>query len=59
MQRASIAAWNDEAHVEENRARYAAKRKVFLDLFARARIGSPAAPPAFTCGWPFPAAGRR
>jgi acetylornithine aminotransferase len=35
VQRASIAAWGDERHVEQNRARYAAKRAVFLDLFAR------------------------
>lgn len=35
VQRASVAAWGDERHVEENRARYAAKRAVFLDLFAR------------------------
>jgi succinyldiaminopimelate transaminase len=35
VQRASVAAWNDEEHVGENRARYAAKRRVFLDLFAR------------------------
>ena len=34
VQRASIVAWSDELHVEENRARYAAKRMVFLDLFA-------------------------
>jgi succinyldiaminopimelate transaminase len=34
VQRASIAAWNDEAHVEETRAAYARKRKVFRDLFA-------------------------
>ena len=34
MQRASIAAWRDEAHVEENRARYAAKRALFRDVFA-------------------------
>jgi acetylornithine aminotransferase len=33
VQRASIAAWRDEDHVEENRARYAAKRALFLDLF--------------------------
>jgi acetylornithine aminotransferase len=33
VQRASIAAWGDESHVEENRARYAAKREVFLELF--------------------------
>ena len=35
VQRASIAAWNDERHVEEARARYARKRALFLDLFAR------------------------
>jgi succinyldiaminopimelate transaminase len=35
VQRASIAAWNDEAHVEDNRARYAAKRRLFTELFAR------------------------
>jgi succinyldiaminopimelate transaminase len=35
VQRASIAAWGDERHVEANRARYAAKRAIFLELFAR------------------------
>ncbi len=35
VQRASIAAWNDETHVEDNRARYAEKRRLFLELFAR------------------------
>ena len=34
VQRASVAAWNDEAHVEETRAAYGRKRKLFLDLFA-------------------------
>jgi len=34
VQRASIAAWNDDAHVEEVRGTYARKRKLFLDLFA-------------------------
>lgn len=38
VQRASIAAWNDEVHVEENRARYAAKRRLFLELFAAAGV---------------------
>jgi len=38
VQRASIAAWSDETHVEEKRAAYAAKRRVFLDLFARHSI---------------------
>ena len=34
VQRASVVAWNDETHVTENRERYAAKRRVFLELFA-------------------------
>ena len=38
VQRASVPAWNDEAHVEQNRARYAAKRRVLLDLFERKQI---------------------
>jgi N-succinyldiaminopimelate aminotransferase len=45
VQRASVAAWNDEAHVEDTRARYAAKRDLFLDLFERhglRRAGGPA-----------------
>jgi acetylornithine aminotransferase len=35
VQIASVAAWRDESHVEDHRARYAAKRAMFLDLFAR------------------------
>jgi succinyldiaminopimelate transaminase len=38
VQRASVAAWGDEAHVLENRERYAAKRRVFLDLFGRTGV---------------------
>ena len=38
VQRASVAAWGDEAHVEENRRRYAAKRRLLLDVFARAGV---------------------
>ncbi len=34
VQRAAIAAWGDEVHVEQNRALYARKRQLFLDLFA-------------------------
>ena len=34
VQRASIAAWSDEGHVEDNRTAYAAKREVFIKLFA-------------------------
>jgi len=33
VQRASAAAWSDEAHVQQQRERYAAKRAVFQDLF--------------------------
>jgi succinyldiaminopimelate transaminase len=33
VQRASVAAWQDETHVQENRERYAAKRRLFLELF--------------------------
>lgn len=33
VQRASVAAWGDEAHVEQQRGRYAAKRAIFLELF--------------------------
>ena len=35
VQRASIVAWNDEAHVEETRERYAQKRRLVLELFGR------------------------
>ncbi len=35
VQRASVAAWNDEAHVEENRERYGQKRRLMLDMFER------------------------
>jgi succinyldiaminopimelate transaminase len=33
VQRASVEAWNDEAHVERQRAEYEVKRRVFLHLF--------------------------
>jgi succinyldiaminopimelate transaminase len=35
VQRASVAAWRDEEHVVENRARYDRKRRVLLEVFAR------------------------
>jgi acetylornithine aminotransferase len=38
VQRASVVAWNDEAHVERARARYAAKREVLVGALARAGI---------------------
>jgi succinyldiaminopimelate transaminase len=34
VQRASVVAWGDERHVEETRARYAAKRNVLLPILA-------------------------
>ena len=38
VQRASIAAWSDEAHVEATRDLYRRKRELFLELFARRGI---------------------
>jgi acetylornithine aminotransferase len=38
VQRASIAAWDDQEHVVRNRERYARKRALFLELFARKGI---------------------
>jgi succinyldiaminopimelate transaminase len=35
VQRASVVAWNDERHVEETRARYAAKRDVLIPVVER------------------------
>jgi succinyldiaminopimelate transaminase len=35
VQRASVVAWDDEQHVERNRALYARKRALLLELFAR------------------------
>ncbi len=35
VQRAAIAAWDDDAHAERQRERYAAKRRLLLDDFAR------------------------
>ena len=35
VQRASVAAWGDEVHVQEQRRRYADKRARFLDVFRR------------------------
>jgi acetylornithine aminotransferase len=35
VQRAGVAAWGDEEHVERNRALYARKRQLFLDVFVR------------------------
>ncbi len=35
VQEAAIAAWNDDAHPEDQRGRYAAKRRLFTDYFAK------------------------
>jgi acetylornithine aminotransferase len=47
VQRAAIAAWGDEAHVEAQRARYAERRALFLDLFRRKGITVEASEAAF------------
>ena len=44
VQRASVVAWGDEEHVERARASYAAKRTLFLDLFARIGLRSAGGP---------------
>ena len=38
VQRASVVAWGDEAHVERTRDGYRRKRAIFLDLFTRKGI---------------------
>jgi aspartate/methionine/tyrosine aminotransferase len=38
IQRAAVAAWSDEAHVEAQRARYAERRRLFLELFRRKQV---------------------
>jgi acetylornithine aminotransferase len=38
VQRASVAAWRDEVHVEENRERYRRKRDLLLDVFERHEV---------------------
>jgi len=35
IQQAAIAAWNDDAHADQQRERYAAKRRLMLEHFAR------------------------
>lgn len=54
VQRASIVAWDDEAHVEAARAAYARKRALFLDLFARrgVRVAGSAATMYLWCAVP-------
>jgi aspartate/methionine/tyrosine aminotransferase len=40
VQRASVVAWNDEAHVERTRAAYRAKREILLPVLERKGIRS-------------------
>ncbi len=47
IQRAAVAAWNDESHVEAQRARYAERRTLFLDLFRRKGVQVEASEAAF------------
>ena len=42
VQRASVVAWSDEAHVERARQRYRRKRELFLSLFERKGLQVPA-----------------
>ena len=44
VQRASVVAWGDEEHVERARAAYAAKRELFLSLFARTGLRNAGGP---------------
>ncbi len=47
VQRASVAAWGDEEHVERNRVAYARKRALFLELFARKGVAVAASEATF------------
>ncbi|MDQ3702969.1 MAG: aminotransferase class I/II-fold pyridoxal phosphate-dependent enzyme, partial [Chloroflexota bacterium] len=47
IQRAAVVAWGDEAHVDAQRARYAERRTLFLDLFRRKQVQVEASEAAF------------
>jgi len=47
IQRAAIAAWNDETHVKEQRTRYAERRDLFLEVFRRKGVRVEASAAAF------------
>ncbi|MBI3970805.1 MAG: aminotransferase class I/II-fold pyridoxal phosphate-dependent enzyme [Chloroflexi bacterium] len=47
VQRAAVAAWSDEAHVEAQRARYAERRALFLDAFTRKDVAVEGSEAAF------------
>ena len=50
VQHASIAAWNDEEHVRENRRLYVEKFRAVLPLHARAAAARTCRTAASTCG---------
>jgi acetylornithine aminotransferase len=54
VQQAAIAAWNDDAHAGEQRARYAAKRALVLDYFARRGWRVEASEASFYLWWRAP-----
>ena len=54
IQRAAIAAWNDDAHPVEQRARYAAKRELFLEYFAKRGWHHEASEASFYIWWKAP-----
>jgi len=47
IQSAAVAAWGDDAHPAEQRARYAAKRALFLEYFRRAGLATEASEATF------------
>lgn len=57
VQRASIAAWQDEGHVEETRARYSAKRDVLLPALQAAGLEPAGGDATFFLGAACPATG--
>lgn len=54
VQRAAIAAWNDDEHPVEQRARYAAKRDLFLAYFAKRGWTHEASEASFYLWWKTP-----
>ena len=57
IQKAAIAAWGDERHVEEQRARYAERRALFLEVFAGKGLRVEASQAAFYLWVRVPAGG--
>src|SRR5204862_6659690 len=59
VQRAAVAAWNDDVHPGDQRARYAAKRALFLECFERLGIAIEASEASFYLWLKAPAAQAR